>query len=108
MVALVVEARSKKKGKANGQSELEMILFGYYIKFRPGISGVTHIFWNKWLQHGEQVNRNFGINHFYPKIGGHVFTPKFGKKNARTEASKIVSSRNRLYKDRYQLIWTWY
>ena len=47
MAALVVKVRSKKKGKANGSSELEMILLGYYIKFRPGISGVTHIFWNK-------------------------------------------------------------
>ena len=35
VAALVVEARSKKKGKANGPSELEMILLGYYIKFRP-------------------------------------------------------------------------
>ena len=75
VVALVVEARSKKKGKANGQSELEMILFGYYIKFRPGISGVTHIFWNKWLQHGEQVNRNFGIKSFLSqKLRACVYT----------------------------------
>ena len=35
VAALVVEARSKKKGKANGLSESEMILLGYYIKFRP-------------------------------------------------------------------------
>ena len=64
VAALVVEARSKKKGKANGPSESEMILLGYYIKFGPGISGVTRIFWNKWLQHGEQINRNFGIKSF--------------------------------------------
>ena len=31
-MALVVEARSKKKGKANGPNELKMILLGYYIK----------------------------------------------------------------------------
>ena len=41
---------------------------------------------NKRLQHGEQVNRNFGIKSFYPKIGGHAFTPKFGKKNAETRS----------------------
>ena len=35
MAALVVEACSRKKGKANRPSELEMILLGYYIKFRP-------------------------------------------------------------------------
>ena len=35
MTALVVEASSRKKGKVNGPSELEMILLGYYIKFEP-------------------------------------------------------------------------
>ena len=44
MVALVVEARSKKKGKVDGPNESEMILLGYYIKFGLGILGVTHIF----------------------------------------------------------------
>ena len=33
MAALVVEAFSRKKRKANGPSKLEMILLGYYIKF---------------------------------------------------------------------------
>ena len=32
------------------------------------------------------MNRNFGIKSFYPKIRGHVFTPKFGKKNAGTRS----------------------
>ena len=50
MVALVVEACSRKKGKVNRPSELEIILLGYYIKFRPrnkesrvyfGINGTT-------------------------------------------------------------------
>ena len=53
VAALVVEARSKKKGKANGPNESEMILLGYYIKFGLRISRVTRIFWNKWLRHGE-------------------------------------------------------
>jgi len=35
VAALVVEACSKKKGKANGPNELEMVLLGYYIKFGP-------------------------------------------------------------------------
>ena len=34
MVALVVEAFSRKKGKVNRPSELETILLGYYIKFK--------------------------------------------------------------------------
>ena len=62
--ALAVEARLKKKGKVNGLNESEMILLGYYTKFRPRISRVTCISWNKRLWHGEQVNRNFGIKSF--------------------------------------------
>ena len=49
MVALVVEDRSKKKGKVDGPNESEMVLLGYYIKFGPRISGVTCIFRNKRL-----------------------------------------------------------
>ena len=51
--ALVVEARSKKKGKVNGPNESEMILLEYYVKFGPRISRVAHISRNKRLQHGE-------------------------------------------------------
>ena len=35
MAALVVEAFSRKKRKANGPSKLEMILLRYYTKFGP-------------------------------------------------------------------------
>ena len=35
IAALVVEACSRKKGKANRLNELEMILLRYYIKFGP-------------------------------------------------------------------------
>ena len=35
MATLVVKVCSRKKGKANGPSELEMILLGYYIKLGP-------------------------------------------------------------------------
>ena len=64
MAALVVEAHSKKKGKANGPSESEMILLGYYIKFGPRISRITRVSRNKRLRHGERINRNFGIKSF--------------------------------------------
>ena len=70
VAALVVEARSKEKGKTNGPSESEMILLGYYIKFGPGILGVTRIFRNKQLRHGEQVNRNVGIKSFLSQNWG--------------------------------------
>ena len=46
--ALVIEARSKKKGKVNGPKESEMILLGI-IKFVLRISRVTHISQNKQL-----------------------------------------------------------
>ena len=36
MTASVVRICSRKKEKANGPSELEKILLGYYIKLRPG------------------------------------------------------------------------
>ena len=36
------------------------------------------------LQRGKPVNQNFGIKSFYPKIGGHVFTLKFGRRVAGT------------------------
>ena len=35
MAALAVKIFSRKKGKANGPSEMEMILLRYYIKLRP-------------------------------------------------------------------------
>ena len=43
MAVLVVEARSKKKGKVDGLNKSKMILLRYYIKFRPRISRVTRI-----------------------------------------------------------------
>ena len=86
MAVLAVKVCLRKKGKVNGPNESEMILLGYYIKFRPRISRVTHISWNKRLRHGEQVNRNFGIKLFLSQNWGHVFTPKFGKKNAGTRS----------------------
>ena len=32
------------------------------------------------LRHGKPINWNFGIKSFYPKIRGHVFTPKFRRR----------------------------
>ena len=84
MAASAVKICLKKKGKARGPSKLEKILLGYYI--RLGLrSQESHVYLEtKRLRHGKQINRNFGIKSFYPKIGGHVLTPKFGKRNAGT------------------------
>ena len=38
------------------------------------------------MRHGKQVNRNFGIKSFLSQNWGHVFTPKFGKKNVGTQS----------------------
>ena len=55
-MALVAEARSKKKGEEDGPNESEMILMGYYIKLGPRMSRVTRISRNERLRRGEQVN----------------------------------------------------
>ena len=80
-----------KRGKANKPSELEEVLLGYYIKLGSGSQESCVYLGIEWLRCGKRINRNFGINHFYPKIGGHVFTPKFGRRNRLHKASKIVS-----------------
>ena len=62
-------------------SELEKILFGSYIRLGLGSQESRVYLGTKRLRCGKQINRNFGIKSFYPKIEGHVFTPKYGKKN---------------------------
>ena len=44
------------------------------------------LFWNERLQHGEQMNSNFGIRSFFSQNWGHVFIPKFGKINVGTRS----------------------
>ena len=86
MAASAVKICLRKKGKAKRPSKLKEILLGYYIRLRPG-SQESHVYLGiEWLRRGKQINRNFGIKSFYPKIGGHVFTLKFGKKNVRTRS----------------------
>ena len=86
MAASAIEICSRKKGKANGSSKLEKILLGYYI--RLGLeSQESRVYLRiKRLRRGKQVNRNFGIKSFLSKIRGHVFTPKFGKRNVGTQS----------------------
>ena len=80
MTALDIKICSRKREKAKRLSELEEVLLGYYIKLRPGSQESCVYLGIEWLRCGKRINRNFGINHFYPKIGGHVFTPKFGRR----------------------------
>ena len=64
MAAAAVKIYSRKKGKANGPSELEKILVGYYIRLRPRNQESRVYLGIKRLRRGKQVNRNFGIKSF--------------------------------------------
>ena len=64
MAALAIEVYSRKKGKANGPSELEKVLLGYYIKLRPGSQKSRLYLEMKKLRCGKQINGNFGIKLF--------------------------------------------
>jgi len=70
MAASVVKICSGKKGKSNGPRSQESRV---YLRIKR-------------LRCGKQVNRNFGIKPFLSQNWGHVFTPKFGKKNAGTRS----------------------
>ena len=86
MTVSTVKVGSRKKEKVNRPSGLEKILLRCYIKLRPGSQeSCVHLGIER-LRRGKQINKNFEIKLFYPKIGGHVFTPKFGKKNAGTQS----------------------
>ena len=84
MAALVDRAYLKKKGEVNRPGGLKMILLGCYIEFSLESQESCVCFRNRWLQRGEHMNEILEQNHFYPKIGGHVFTPKFWKESVRT------------------------
>ena len=76
----------KRKGESKQAEQVVNDTIGYYIEFSPGDKEPCVYFG---MSGCNMVNRWIGIlesNHFYPKIGGHVFTPKFGKKNAGTRS----------------------
>ena len=53
MSALVVKICSRKKGKANGPSELKKIPLGYYIKLGPRSQESRVYLRIKWLRRGK-------------------------------------------------------
>ena len=90
MVALVVEDRSKKKGKVDGPNESEMVLLGYYIKFGPRISRITRVSRNKRLRHGERINRNFGIKSFLSQnCGACVYTKIWEEEHGNSKLPRL-------------------
>ena len=80
MTASAVGVGLRKEEKAKGPSESEEILLGCYIKLGSGSQESCVYLGIKQLRRGKLRNWNFGIKSFYPKIGRHVFTPKFGRR----------------------------
>ena len=75
----------KKKGESKQAEQVGNDIVGVLYRIQPEKSGVTRIFRIEQSQHGEQINRNFGIKLFLSQNWGHVFTLKFGK-NTRTRS----------------------
>ena len=90
MAVSAIKVGSRKKEKVNRPSELEEILLRCYIKLRPESQESCVYLGIKQLWHGKPMKQNFGIKSFYPKIGGHVFTPKIDRRARDSQASKIV------------------
>jgi len=61
-------------------SGLQKILLGCYIELGPESQESCVYLRIVQLWHGKPMNWNFGIKSFYPKIGGHVLTPKFRRR----------------------------
>ena len=104
MAASAVKICSKKKGKANGPSELEKILLGYYIRLGPRNQESRVYLGIKWLRRGKQVNRNFGIKSFLSQNWGACVYTKIWEERRNLKHPRLCQSRNRLHKNRYQLI----
>ena len=64
MAASAVKIFSRRKGKANGLSKLEMVLLGYYIRLGPGSQQSRVYLRAKRLHHDKRINRNFRIKSF--------------------------------------------
>ena len=81
MTASTVGIGSRKEEKAKRPSASKEILLRCYVKLRPGSQELCVYLGIERLRHGRPISWNFGIKPFYPKIGGHVLTPKFRRKN---------------------------
>ena len=76
----------EKEGESKQAERAGNDIVGVLYRIWPKRSGVMSLFWNERLQHGEQMNRNFVIKSFLSQNWGHVFTPKFEKKNTGTQS----------------------
>ena len=80
MMASAVGVGSRKEEKAKRLSASKEILLRCYMRLRSGSQGLCVYLGIERLRRGKPISWNFGIKPFYPKIGGHVFTPKFGRR----------------------------
>ena len=95
MAVSAVKICSRKKGKANGPSELEKILLGYYIKLRPGRQESCIYLRIERLWRGKHINMNFGIKSLLSQNWGACVYTKIWEKNAGIRRlPKLCPSRN--------------
>ena len=76
----------KRKGESKQAEQVGNDTVGVLYRIRPKKLGVKRIFWNEQSQHGEQINRNFGIKSFVSQNWGACVYTKFGKKNTGTRS----------------------
>ena len=75
MAVLTIEACWESKQAKQVRNDT----FGVLYRIWPEESGVTRIFRNEQSQHGEQINRNFGIKLFLSKNWGACVYTKIWK-----------------------------
>ena len=91
IAASAVKICSRKKGKANGLSELEKILLGYYIRLRLRSQESRVYLEMKRLRCDKRINRNFEIKSFLSQnCGGMCLHQNLGKRTRELETSRIV------------------
>ena len=94
MAAASIRICSRKKGKANGPSELEKILLGYYIKLRPGSQESCVYLGIERLQRRKQINRNFGIKSLLSQNwGACVYTKIWGEEHRNSKLPGLCHQR---------------
>ena len=107
MTASAVKIGLRKKEKVNKPSKLEEILLRCYIRLGPESHDSRAYLGAKRLWRGKRINRNFEIKSLLSQNWGTCVYTKIWEKNAGIQRlPRLCQSRNRLYKDRYQLIQT--
>ena len=72
------------------------------MRLRSGSQGLCVYLGIERLRRGKPISWNFGIKPFYHKIGGHVFTPKFGRKNVGTHMLPRLCQSRRIDVNRFR------